>query len=94
MSGFFYTFFIIPLVLPFYFWDKARQEQLIAESRVEWVIVRPGGLTNGEGRRTYRSGEVGSFLGTVKISRADVAHFMLQQLVNESNLGRAVGVCW
>src|SRR6266850_3467526 len=45
--GLYYTFFVIPVILPFYFWDKTRQERLIAASRVEWVIVRPGALTNG-----------------------------------------------
>src|SRR5262245_15635736 len=28
--GLYYTFFVIPLILPFYFWDKTRQERLIA----------------------------------------------------------------
>jgi nucleoside-diphosphate-sugar epimerase len=37
-----YTLFVIPVILPFYFWDKTRQERLIAGSGVEWVIVRPG----------------------------------------------------
>src|SRR6266704_1654962 len=54
--GLYYTFFVIPVVLPFYFWDKTRQERLIAASKVEWVIVRPGALTNGAARGTYRSG--------------------------------------
>ena len=46
--GLLYTFFIIPVILPFYFWDKTRQEQSIAASGLEWVIVRPGGLNNKE----------------------------------------------
>ena len=49
--GLYYTFFVIPVVLPFYFWDKARQERIIAQSAVSWVIVRPGVLTNGEPRQ-------------------------------------------
>ena len=40
--GLYYTFFVIPIILPFYFWDKTRQERVIAASRVNWVIVRPG----------------------------------------------------
>jgi hypothetical protein len=27
------------------FWDKTRQERMIAKSNVEWVIVRPNVLT-------------------------------------------------
>jgi len=32
--GLYYTFFVIPLILPFYFWDKTRQERLIARADV------------------------------------------------------------
>ena len=38
--GLFYTFFVIPVILPFYFWDKTRQERLIAASEVNWVVVQ------------------------------------------------------
>jgi putative NADH-flavin reductase len=92
--GAYYTLFVIPLILPFYFWDKTRQERMIAQSRVEWVIVRPGALTNGARRGRSRHGrDVGSFLLTVRISRADVAEFMLDQLASDTYLGAAPGVC-
>src|ERR1700730_3024209 len=56
-----YTLFVIPVILPFYFWDKTRQERLIARSNVEWIIVRPGALTNGDKRGRSRDGrQVGS----------------------------------
>lgn len=91
--GLLYTLFVIPVILPFYFWDKARQERLIAASSVEWVIVRPGALTNGEKRGVRREGRsVGSFLWTVKIARADVAVFMLDQLTSDTYLRLAPGV--
>lgn len=93
--GLYYTFFVIPLILPFYFWDKTRQERIIAASRVGWVIVRPGSLTNGARRGHYRHGRrVGNLLWTVRISRADVAEFMLDQIESDRHLGSAVGVCW
>jgi putative NADH-flavin reductase len=91
--GALYTFFIIPVVLPFYFWDKTRQEQLIAASKVEWVIVRPAALTDGAKRGRYRHGlKVGSFLRTVSISRADVAEFMLNQVADDTYRGTATGI--
>ena len=92
--GLYYTFLIIPLILPLYFWDKARQERLIAASKTEWIIVRPGALTNGARRGAYRHGRsVGSFIWTVRISRADVADFMLNQLVDNTYLRATPGVC-
>ena len=93
--GLYYTLFVIPVILPFYFWDKTRQERTIARSKVEWVIVRPGVLTNGDKRGRYRHGlRIGSFLKTVRISRADVAEFMLNQLVSDTYLRIAPGVSW
>jgi uncharacterized protein YbjT (DUF2867 family) len=83
------------VILPFYFWDKTRQERLIAESNVEWVIVRPGRLTDADKRGRLRHGrDVGSFLWTVSISRADVADFMLNQLESDTYLRTAPGVAW
>lgn len=92
--GLYYTFFVIPLILPFYYWDKTRQERLIAASHADWVIVRPGALNNGSKRGRYRHGRVGNYLWTVRISRADVAAFMLDQLESDDYLGSAPGVCW
>ena len=93
--GLYYTLFVIPVILPFYFWDKTRQERIIARSEVEWVLVRPGMLTNREKRGRSRHGpRVGSFLVTVRISRADVAAFMLNQLESDTYLRAAPGVSW
>ena len=90
-----YTLFVIPFILPFYFWDKTRQERLIAASRVTWVIVRPGALTDGAKRNSYKHGpRVGSVVRTVRISRADVADFMLNQMTDNAYVSAAPGVCW
>jgi hypothetical protein len=90
-----HTFFILPLILPFYMWDKLRQEELVAASDRDWIIVRPGMLTSGEPRGSYRHGpRVGSYLWPVKISRADVADFMLKQLNDDTYVGAAPGLGW
>lgn len=90
-----YNLFIIPLVLPIYFLDKARQERLIARSGVEWIIVRPGSLNNGVKRDRVNSGpKVGSYLWTVRVSRANVADFVLNQLTSDAYLGSAPGLAW
>ncbi len=93
--GLYYTLFTIPIILPFYFWDKARQEDVIRASSVRWTIVRPGALNNRKGRKKYKVGDnVGNYIWTVGISRADVADFMLNQITDETYLQRAVGVSW
>lgn len=94
-GGVFATFFVYPIILPFYSWDKRRQEKLIEESDLDWVIVRPAALTNGAARGQYRHGpKAGSYFLPVRISRADVAAFMLQQVTDDRYLGRAVGLSY
>ncbi|MCI0460915.1 MAG: SDR family oxidoreductase [Gemmataceae bacterium] len=91
--GLYYTLFVRPLILPFYFWDKVRQEAVITASPLDWTIVRPGALTNGPRRGRYRHGpRVGHWLWTVRISRADVAAFMLDQVTDPRYVRAAVGV--
>jgi putative NADH-flavin reductase len=92
--GLYYTLFLVPSLLRFYYRDKELQERYIKESSLEWIIVRPGVLTNGPRRGTYRHGRVGHWLWTVRISRADVADFMLDQLGNTPYLRQSPGVCW
>jgi nucleoside-diphosphate-sugar epimerase len=90
-----HTFFILPVILPFYMWDRLRQEELIIASDRDWVIVRPGALTNGDARGSYRHGSaVGNYLWPMRISRADVADFMLKQLTDDTYVGAAPGVAW
>lgn len=91
--GLYYTLFVIPLILPFYFWDKTRQERVIAGSKVDWVIVRPAALTDGTKRGRLRHGSrVGSLVWTARVSRADVAAFMLDQLASNTYLQAAPGI--
>lgn len=94
-AGLYYTLLVAPLILPFYFRDKERQEDIIRDSPLDWVIVRPGMLTNGRRRRRYRQGpHVGHWFWTCRISRADVADFMLRQLGEDTYLRGSPGVCW
>ncbi len=93
--GLYYTLFVIPVIVFFYFRDKAKQEKIIKSSKLNWTIVRPGQLTNGKKRGTYKQGvQVGNYLLTKMISRADVAHFMLSQLSNDRYLHKTPGVAY
>jgi putative NADH-flavin reductase len=89
------TLLFVPLILPFYFWDRLRQESLIADNiDIDWVIVRPATLTNGPAQGDYRHGfKVGSYIWPGRISRADVAAFMLKQFNDDRYTGRAPGIC-
>lgn len=79
-GGLLYDRFFYPLLLWPIYADKDRQEALIRASDVDWTIVRPGFLTNGPLTRHYRmlTDMVGVTAG--RVSRADVADFMLKEL--------------
>ena len=93
--GLYYTLFTIPVILPFYWYDKGRQERVVRNSDLEWVIVRPAHLTNGRRRGTYKHGlKVGNFIWSTSVSRADTAEFMLRQLGDTPYLRQAPGLCY
>lgn len=93
--GLYYTLFVYPVVMPFYWFDKEDQERFVKKCDLEWVIVRPGQLTNGRKRGQYRHGpKVGNYLWSVSISRADVADFMLNQVGETPYLRTAVNICY
>jgi putative NADH-flavin reductase len=60
--------------------DKEAGEVAILNSSLDWTIVYPGGLTNGPKTGRYRAGERLLLAGFPRISRADVAAFLLQQV--------------
>ena len=93
--GLLYTYFLIPLFLRGLFADKEVQESIIGDSALDWVIVRPAALTNGPRRGSYLDGEdIGRWLFTRRISRSDVADFMLKQLTENKYLHRKPGVSY
>lgn len=78
-GGFFYDKLFLPLLLKRAYKDKDLQEKLITESDLDWIIVRPGLLTNRPATGKYRAITDLRGVKAGKISRSDVAHFMLEQ---------------
>ncbi len=75
---------VIPIMLRHGFADHERQEQIVAQSELDWTIVRPATMTAGERTGDYRRGFPADAAGIkIKISRADVADFMLEQLTTD-----------
>ena len=88
--GFLYNYIIIPLLLRNIFADKEIQEKVIQASTLDWVIARPAMLTNGPPTGAYR---VNSPAGK-KISRADVAAFMLEQVAGDDYVRQTPGISY
>ena len=67
-------------------------EETIRRSRLDWVIVRAVRLIDSSATGRYRAGEdvrVGTF---AKVSRADVAQFMVRQLADDIHLNQAPSI--
>ncbi len=79
-NGFFYEKIVLPLFLKNIYKDKDREEEIIKHSNTQWIIVRPGFLTNGPLTGRYKIITDMNQLKTKQISRMDVAHFILTQV--------------
>ena len=66
--------------------DKAAQEMMIKRSSLDWVIARPGILTNGPRTGHYKILDKPSDWRNGTISRADVADFLVGQIEDYSYL--------
>ena len=90
-----YKYIIVPLFLRRAFADSERQEGFIRQSTADWTIARPATLTNGPRTGRYRHGFPATEPGLrIKISRADVADFMLSQLYDATYLRQAASLSY
>jgi uncharacterized protein YbjT (DUF2867 family) len=93
-GGFVFDNLIFPLLLRKVYADKNRQEAIVRESGLDWVLVRPSVLNNKAGRDTIRAlTDLSGFHGGT-ISRADVARFALDQVRNDTWTHRSPLISW
>lgn len=75
--------------------DLEEMERRIMASSLDWIIVRPAGLTDGPMTGEYRVGVDGRPLsGGGRISRGDVAAFMLKAAETDHWVRRAVTLAY
>ena len=93
--NFFWKYIMFGWFLKEVFQDHELQEQYVKNSQLDWTIVRPAAFTDGEKTSNYRHGF--SALDkqiTLKISRADVADFILKQIKSKDYLHKASGLSY
>lgn len=73
--------------------DMRRMEEIVKDSDLDWTIVRPPRLTNGRRMGFYRV-QKGVVIGGAKISRADVADYIVKNLSDSRTFGAAFGVSY
>ena len=77
------------------FADHEQQEAHVKRSALDWTIIRPAAFTDGGRTGEYRHGFSPSKKGLkLKISRADVAEFMLDQLTGDAYLRQTPGLSY
>jgi putative NADH-flavin reductase len=77
------------------FMDHQLQEEYVLQSNLDWIIVRPAGFTNGKKTGSYKHGFAATDKSLkLKISRSDVAQFVLKQIDNNSYLHKTPGLSY
>lgn len=86
-GGWLYDHLFLPLLLERIYRDKTVQEDLVKASGLDWVIARPGMLTNGRRTEAYAVLREPKDWRSGAISRADVADFLVKQVASDEYLG-------
>jgi putative NADH-flavin reductase len=85
---------LAPFVLRNVLADMRSMERIVMESGLVWTIVRPSGLTDGPRTGLYRANERFVPEGGSRISRADVADFMIRTIVDERVLRKITALAY
>jgi len=93
-GGFVFDRLILPLLLRKVYADKDRQETLVRESGLDWVLVRPSVLNDkAPGPAVRALTDLSGFHGGT-IARADAAAFVLDQVEGNAWLHRSPLISW
>jgi uncharacterized protein YbjT (DUF2867 family) len=93
-GGFFFDRLIFPLLLRNVYADKNRQEVIVRNSDLDWILVRPSILNDKPSHDTVRAlTDLSGFHGGT-ISRQDVAKFVVDQLHADTWLRRSPLITW
>jgi putative NADH-flavin reductase len=90
----FATKFILQAILKNMYADLWVMEKVVKESNINWTIIRPPKLIDSPETGIYRS-SVDSYLNNgLKISRADVAHYIVHNLMNTSIYQKTIEIAY
>jgi len=89
-SSFFFGRIIVPLFLNHMYEDAAVADNIIERSGCDWVIVRPMSFTNNAktGNITIVTDMSLTVRLRLRITRADVAVFLVEQVVKDDHVGQ------
>ena len=74
--------------------SQVAQWKVLSASGLDWTMVMPPMLTNGQGRGNYRVDGEALPAGASRIARSDVADFMMAQIGSAERVGKGVYIAW
>lgn len=93
--NFFWKYIMFGLLLRPAYADHELQEQYVRESELDWTIVRPGAFIDGKRTGEYHHGVLRlEETLALKVSRADVADFLLKQVSDLRYLHQSPGLSY
>lgn len=95
LLNFFWKHIMFGLLLRKAMADHNAQESIIRQTDIDWVIARPAAFTDGDATGNYKHGkDLDGGKLKLKISRADVAGFLLNQLTDDRYLRQTPGLSY
>jgi len=93
--NFFWKYIMFGWFLKDAYKDHQLQEKYIVQSNLDWTIIRPAAFTDGDITGNYKHGfNLNDKSIKLKISRADVAQFILRQIDNNSYIHKTPGLSY
>jgi putative NADH-flavin reductase len=89
-----FTKYILQPILKHQYADTLRMEEIVRRSNLDWTIIRPPQLKDKPLTANYRVA-INSFLKSPpRISRADLAHFMVDHLTDSSTFQAVIEITY
>jgi putative NADH-flavin reductase len=85
---------ILPAILRYPYADMRRMEDIVRDSGLEWVLVRATKLTEGRATGCFRVATGQTPRGGWRISRADLATFVLDQLTSDEYVQQSPAIAY
>jgi putative NADH-flavin reductase len=92
--NFLWKYVMFGLLLRAAYDDHVRQEEYVKRSSLGWTIVRPSAFTDGPRTGRYERDFASDHKTKLKISRADVADFLVGQLTDATYLHRTPAISY
>jgi putative NADH-flavin reductase len=96
-DGFFMRYLAAPLAKAAFrrhYADLALMEDVLRDSDPDWTVIRPPRLLNGRPTGRYRTAYGQNVRAGMFISRADVAHHMLDVLDRPETIHRVIAIAY